>query len=186
MSAASMCDRQAAVDLSHDSEAGRVRLRHVGERFAGSTPATPACGGRSASTRTGAGVPAGGTAHRRLLRRPSARQRICSARASSRWISRPGKRKWHYQLVHHGMWDMDIPCAPILVDITVNGRTVKALAQPTKQSFLYVFDRATGSPIWPIEERPVEQATCRAKRYSPTQPFPPSLPLMTAGRRWTI
>ena len=52
-----------------------------------------------------------------------------------------GKRKWHYQLVHHGLWDMDIPCAPILADITVNGRTVKAVAQPTKQSFLYVFNR---------------------------------------------
>ena len=52
-----------------------------------------------------------------------------------------GKRKWHYQLVHHGIWDMDIPCAPILADITVNGRTVKAVAQPTKQAFLYVFDR---------------------------------------------
>ena len=56
-----------------------------------------------------------------------------------------GKRKWHYQLVHHGMWDMDIPCAPILADITVNGRTVKAVAQPTKQAFLYVFDRETGA-----------------------------------------
>ena len=68
-----------------------------------------------------------------------------------------GKRKWHYQLVHHGIWDMDIPCAPILADITVNGRTVKAVAQPTKQAFLYVFDRVTGQPIWPIEERPVTQ-----------------------------
>ena len=55
-----------------------------------------------------------------------------------------GKRKWHYQLVHHGLWDMDIPCAPILADITVNGRPVKAVAQPTKQAFLYVFDRVNG------------------------------------------
>src|SRR5438093_8228735 len=68
---------------------------------------------------------------------------------------RTGQRKWHYQLVHHGIWDFDIPCAPILVDITINGRTVKALAQPTKQAFLYVFDRVTGQPIWPMEERPV-------------------------------
>ena len=66
-----------------------------------------------------------------------------------------GVRKWHYQLVHHGMWDMDIPCAAILTDITVNGRTVKALAQPTKQAFLYVLNRETGEPIWPFEERPV-------------------------------
>ena len=57
-----------------------------------------------------------------------------------------GERKWHYQLVHHGIWDMDIPCAPMLVDITVNGRPIKAVAQPTKQAFLYVFDRVTGKP----------------------------------------
>ena len=68
-----------------------------------------------------------------------------------------GQRKWHYQLVHHGIWDFDIPCAPILADITVNGRTIKAIAQPTKQNWLYVFDRVTGQPVWPIEERPVPQ-----------------------------
>jgi quinoprotein glucose dehydrogenase len=83
-----------------------------------------------------------------------------------------GKRKWHYQLVHHGMWDMDIPCAPILVDITVNGRVVKAVAQPTKQAFLYVFDRVTGQPIWPIVEKPVEKGDVPGEWYSPTQPFP--------------
>jgi quinoprotein glucose dehydrogenase len=83
-----------------------------------------------------------------------------------------GQRKWHYQLVHHGMWDFDIPCAPILVDIVVNGRPVKALAQPTKQAFLYVFDRVTGKPIWPIEERPVEKGDVPGEWYAPTQPFP--------------
>jgi quinoprotein glucose dehydrogenase len=83
-----------------------------------------------------------------------------------------GERKWHYQLVHHGIWDFDIPCAPILADITVNGRTVKALAQPTKQAFLYVFDRTTGKPIWPIEERAVEKGDVPGEWYSPTQPFP--------------
>ena len=83
-----------------------------------------------------------------------------------------GQRKWHYQLVHHGIWDFDIPCAPILADITVNGRTVKALAQPTKQAFLYVFDRVTGKPIWPIEERAVEKGDVPGEWYSPTQPFP--------------
>ena len=56
-----------------------------------------------------------------------------------------GKRKWHYQLVHHGIWDFDIPCAPILADITVNGKLIKAIAQPTKQGWLYVFDRVTGA-----------------------------------------
>jgi quinoprotein glucose dehydrogenase len=87
-----------------------------------------------------------------------------------------GQRKWHYQLVHHGIWDMDIPCAPMLVDITVNGRTVKAVAQPTKQAFLYVFDRITGQPIWPIEERPVEQSTVPGEETSATQPFPTKPP----------
>ena len=87
-----------------------------------------------------------------------------------------GQRKWHYQLVHHGIWDMDIPCAPMLVDITVNGRTVKAVAQPTKQAFLYVFDRLTGQPIWPFEERAVEQSTVPGEKTSPTQPFPTKPP----------
>jgi glucose dehydrogenase len=87
-----------------------------------------------------------------------------------------GRRKWHYQLVHHGIWDMDIPCAPMLVDITVNGQTVKAVAQPTKQAFLYVFDRVTGKPIWPIEERPVEQSTVPGEKTSATQPFPTKPP----------
>jgi quinoprotein glucose dehydrogenase len=87
-----------------------------------------------------------------------------------------GVRKWHYQLVHHGLWDMDIPCAPMLVDITVNGRPVKALAQPTKQAFLYMFNRETGEPIFPIEERPVEQSTVPGEKTSRTQPFPTKPP----------
>ena len=87
-----------------------------------------------------------------------------------------GKRKWHFQLVHHGIWDMDIPCAPILADITVNGRTIKAVAQPTKQAFLYVFDRVTGEPVWPIEERPVPKGDVPGEWYSPTQPFPTKPP----------
>jgi quinoprotein glucose dehydrogenase len=87
-----------------------------------------------------------------------------------------GKRKWHYQLVHHGIWDMDIPCAPILADIVVNGRNIKALAQPTKQGWVYVFDRATGQPVWPIEERPVPKGDVPGEWYSPTQPFPSKPP----------
>ena len=82
-----------------------------------------------------------------------------------------GVRKWHFQLVHHGIWDFDIPCAPMLVDLTVNGRPVKALAQPTKQAWLYMFDRVTGQPIFPIEERPVEQSNVPGEKTSPTQPF---------------
>jgi quinoprotein glucose dehydrogenase len=87
-----------------------------------------------------------------------------------------GKRRWHYQLVHHGIWDMDIPCAPILADIVINGRTVKAVAQPTKQAWLYVFNRETGEPIWPIVETPVEKGTVPGEWYAPTQPFPSKPP----------
>ena len=87
-----------------------------------------------------------------------------------------GERKWHYQLVHHGIWDFDIPCAPILFDTVIDGRTVKAVAQPTKQAFLYVFDRVTGEPLWPIEERPVPQGDVPGEWYSPTQPHPTKPP----------
>jgi quinoprotein glucose dehydrogenase len=87
-----------------------------------------------------------------------------------------GKRLWHYQLIHHGIWDWDIPCAPILADITVNGRKVKAVAQPTKQAWVYVFDRVTGEPVWPIEERPVPQSEAPGEKTSPTQPFPTKPP----------
>ncbi len=87
-----------------------------------------------------------------------------------------GQRKWHYQLVHHGIWDWDIPCAPVLVDFTLNGRVVKAVAQPTKQSILYVFDRATGKPIWPIEEKPAPGGDVPGEKYSLTQPIPSKPP----------
>ncbi len=87
-----------------------------------------------------------------------------------------GKRVWHYQLIHHDIWDWDIPCAPILADITVNGRAIKAIAQPSKQGWLYVFDRANGQPVWPIEERPVPQGDVPGEWYSPTQPFPTKPP----------
>jgi quinoprotein glucose dehydrogenase len=82
-----------------------------------------------------------------------------------------GQRKWHFQLVHHGIWDMDIPCAPILMDIAVDGRQIKAVGQPTKQGWLYVFDRTNGRPVWPIEERPVPKGDVPGEWYSPTQPF---------------
>ncbi len=87
-----------------------------------------------------------------------------------------GVRKWHFQLEHHGIWDNDIPCAPMLVDITINGQTIKALAQPTKQAFLYVFNRTNGHPIWPIPERPVEKGNVPGEWYSATQPFPTKPP----------
>jgi quinoprotein glucose dehydrogenase len=87
-----------------------------------------------------------------------------------------GQRIWHQQLIHHDIWDWDIPCAPILADITVNGRAIKAIAQPTKQGWVYVFDRITGQPVWPIEERPVPRGNVPNEWYSPTQPFPTKPP----------
>jgi len=83
-----------------------------------------------------------------------------------------GKRIWHFQMVHHGLWDYDLPAAPNLIDIRVDGKPVKAVAQVTKQGFCYVLDRVTGEPIWPIEERPVPQSTMPGERSSATQPFP--------------
>ena len=84
-----------------------------------------------------------------------------------------GQRVWHFQAVHHGLWDYDFPTHPNLVDVTVDGRDIKALAQVSKQGFVYVFDRVTGEPIWPIEERPVDTETnIPGDVPSPTQPFP--------------
>jgi quinoprotein glucose dehydrogenase len=83
-----------------------------------------------------------------------------------------GQRKWHFQVVHHPIWDYDLSSAPILLDITVNGKPIKAVAMPSKQSFLYTFDRITGQPVWPIEERPVPQSDVPGEKTSPTQPFP--------------
>ncbi|MSO53232.1 MAG: pyrroloquinoline quinone-dependent dehydrogenase [Acidobacterium sp.] len=87
-----------------------------------------------------------------------------------------GKRMWHFQAVHHGIWDYDLPAAPVLADIRVDGKVVKAVAQVSKQGFTYVFDRRTGVPVWPIEERPVPQSTVPGERSSPTQPFPTKPP----------
>jgi quinoprotein glucose dehydrogenase len=83
-----------------------------------------------------------------------------------------GKKVWHYQLVHHGLWDYDLPAAPNLLDITVDGKKIKAVAQPTKQAFVFVFDRVTGKPVWPIEEQPVPASTVPGEQASKTQPFP--------------
>ncbi len=87
-----------------------------------------------------------------------------------------GKKIWHYQLVHHDIWDYDMPPHPILLDINVDGRRVKAVVQLTKQAFAYVFDRLTGQPVWPIVERPVNQTDVPGEWTSPTQPFPTKPP----------
>jgi quinoprotein glucose dehydrogenase len=83
-----------------------------------------------------------------------------------------GKKIWHYQLIHHDIWDYDIPAPPILADIIVDGKVIKAVVQVTKQAFAFVFDRVTGKPVWPIEERSVPQSDVKGEWTSPTQPFP--------------
>src|SRR5438094_238169 len=87
-----------------------------------------------------------------------------------------GQRKWHFQFVHHPVWDHDMSSAPILMDITVAGKPIKAVAVPSKQAFLYVFDRVTGAPVWPIEERPVPQSDVPGEKTAKTQPIPTKPP----------
>ena len=87
-----------------------------------------------------------------------------------------GKVVWYRQLIHHDIWDYDMPAHPILLDINVNGRPIKAVVQLTKQAFAYVFDRVTGQPVWPMEERPVPQSDVPGERTSATQPFPTKPP----------
>src|SRR3989441_1259710 len=87
-----------------------------------------------------------------------------------------GQRKWHFQMVHHPIWDYDLSSAPILADINVNGRAIKAVAVSSKEAFLYVCDRVTGQSVWPIEERPVPKGDAPGEWYSPTQPFPTKPP----------
>jgi quinoprotein glucose dehydrogenase len=86
--------------------------------------------------------------------------------------ARTGEIVWHYQLIHHDIWDWDNPTAPVLMDIVVDGRPIKAVAQITKQAWVYTFDRVTGEPVWPIEERPVPASDVPGERTAPTQPFP--------------
>ena len=86
--------------------------------------------------------------------------------------ARTGERIWHFQTVHHGLWDYDNPAAPNLLDVTVDGRRIRALAQVTKQGFVFTFDRVSGAPVWPIVERPVPPSTVPGEIAAKTQPFP--------------
>jgi len=87
-----------------------------------------------------------------------------------------GQRKWHFQQIHHEIWDYDNSSAPMLIDITVDGKPIKAVAMPTKQGFLYVYDRETGKPVWPMPERPAPKGDVPGEWYSPTQPIPSKPP----------
>ena len=87
-----------------------------------------------------------------------------------------GERRWHFQITHHDVWDWDLPAGPVLADITVDGRDIKAVVLPTKQSWLFVFDRETGEPVWPIEEQPVAPSDIPGEILAPTQPHPTKPP----------
>jgi len=95
-----------------------------------------------------------------------------------------GKRRWHYQMVHHDLWDYDLPTAPKLLTVRNNGRNVDVVAQPTKHGFLFVLNRDTGVPLWPVEERPVPQSDVPGEYTAPTQPFP-TLPRPFARQSFT-
>ena len=90
--------------------------------------------------------------------------------------ARTGKRLWHFQLVHHDLWDYDTTAAPQLLTVMHDGKSVDVVAQSSKQGFLYVFDRVTGKPLWPIEERPVPKSLMPGEQAWPTQPFPTAPP----------
>jgi quinoprotein glucose dehydrogenase len=104
-----------------------------------------------------------------------ARVTTCSPNRLWQSTRRSGKIVWYQQIVRHGLWDYDLPTAPNLMDLTVNGKKIKALAQVTKQGFVFTFDRTNGNPVWPIEEKAVPQSTVPGERSATTQRFP-SLP----------
>ena len=95
--------------------------------------------------------------------------------------AKTGRRVWHFQTIHHDLWEYDNVGPAILGDITVNGRRIKAVIQPNKNGFLYVLNRANGEPVWPIVERPVPSRPCRANRHRRRSRFPPSRRIRSAG-----
>jgi quinoprotein glucose dehydrogenase len=163
--------RQAAVDVQHDPAARRAGQRHLAERIVGRQRQRRRVdadhGGRGTRPR----LPAGGIALVRLLRRQAPGKNLYGESLVCVDL-KTGQRKWHFQLVHHPIWDHDISSAPILLDVTLDGKPRKLVAQPSKQSFLYVFDRVTGEPIWPIVETPVPTGDVPGEWYAPTQPIP--------------
>ena len=155
-------------------QARRVRQRHAGSTTRGRSTATSACGRRFRSTRSSGSCTCRSrspTSDYYGGKRPGnnlfAESLVCVDLAT-------GKRKWHFQFVHHPIWNYDMSSAPLLADVTIDGKPRKLVAVPSKQAWLYVFDRVTGEPIWPIEEKPVPKGDVPGEWYSPTQPHPPA------------
>ena len=152
--------RQAAVDLPHHSAAGRVRQRHLAERLVVLHRPHRRLDAADRRRRARHRLPADRDPDRRLLRRPSARQQPVRREPGRASKLETGKRLWHFQFVHHPIWDYDVPCAPILADITVDGQRDqgdRAADQAGLRSTSSI--ASTGQPVWPIEERPVEKGT---------------------------
>ncbi len=147
-------------------------ITRPGRTDRGSGPATPACGRRSPSILKLASFTC--PLRRRPLTNTAAivPATTSSPKVSSRLDLKDGKYKWHFQFVHHPLWDHDMSSAPLLMDVTIDGKPRKVVAVPSKQGWLYCFDRITGQPIWPIEEKPVPQSDMPGEKTAKTQPFP--------------
>ena len=154
-----------------------------GRTTRGRTRATPACGRRSRSTKSSASSTCRSSCRPATTTAATGRATTCSPNRWSPSICRPASAIWHFQFVHHGIWDYDIPCAPILADITVDGKPDqgdRAADQAGLPLRLRSPDRAA---VWPIEERPVEQSTVPGEKTSPTQPFPDQAAAVRASGR---
>ena len=147
--------RRQGLDVSHRASARRVRLRDLARRTRGRPSAARTTGPSNRSTRSAASSTSRPAAPNTTSTAGTGRAPISSETASSRSTRRTGKRLWHFQTVHHDIWDLDNNSAPQLTTIRQNGRTIDVVAMASKTGYLYVFDRVTGKPIWPIEERPV-------------------------------
>ena len=165
--------RQGAVDVQHDSPARRVRQRHVARQLVGDQRQHRRVDADHGRRGARPGLPAGRVADVGLLRRQAARATTCSARASCASISKTGKRKWHFQFVHHPIWDHDMSSAPLLADVTIDGRPRKLVARAEQAGVaLRVRSRHRRADLADRRERRCRRATCPGEWYAPTQPIP--------------
>ena len=165
-------DREVHVEVPRDSAARRSRPRNAGRTTRGEPQATCRRGRRSQP------IPSAASS----TSRPTAPPSTCTAgfRPGNNLFAaslialdvKTGKRLWHYQMVHHDIWNYDTSTAPIVMDVNVGGRRIPGVFQATKQAILYAFNRQTGEPIWGFEERPVPASKVPGEKLSPTQPFP--------------
>ena len=164
--------RQAALAVPHHSAEGRAGRRNLAERLRRIHRQYRRLD--ADHRRSGGRIWPICRSNRRPPTSMAASVRATAFTATAWWRSiwRPASRKWHFQLIHHEIWDYDMSSAPLLMDINVDGKPIKAVAKPSKMGFLYVFDRITGKPVWPMPERKVEKGNVPGEWYSPTQPIP--------------